>query len=293
MTKNIIQRLLVFMLGVPLFIVLVVYASFGRNLILAMLVIAVQILCAGEASALFAVKKIKVNKFYITTLSVSAAVILYLSPILSGLFPSRPSSLEMLIAVAMLGSLASIAPFAFAKAGSFDTILSEMAASLFVFFYCGILGSFLMYIATCLRQLAEPVFTFTLMTFGNDSLAWLIGMTLGKKRGIVAVSPGKSAAGFIGGFAGSVIAAFIAYLLFPHSGFGRPAAILFLGLLMGVSVILGDLVESALKRSAGVKDSSTLVPGRGGFLDSFDSLLFSAPIFALFSAFLGFFAPLA
>ncbi|MGB4586963.1 MAG: phosphatidate cytidylyltransferase [Rectinemataceae bacterium] len=293
MTKNIIQRLLVFILGVPLFISLVVYASFGRNVILALLVVAIQILCAGETSALFAVKKIKVNKTYITILSVSAALILYLSPVLSGLFPSRPSSLEMLIAVTMLGSLASIAPFAFSKAATFDAILPELAASLFVFFYCGILGSFLMYIATCFGQLAEPVFTFTLMTFGNDSLAWLVGMTLGKKRGIVAVSPSKSAVGFIGGFAGSIIASLLAYLIFPRSGFGQPVAILFLGLLMGVSVILGDLVESALKRSAGVKDSSALVPGRGGFLDSFDSLLFSAPIFALFSAFQGFFAPLA
>ncbi|PKL06534.1 MAG: hypothetical protein CVV53_03830 [Spirochaetae bacterium HGW-Spirochaetae-9] len=293
MTKNIVQRLLVFILGVPLFILLVVYASFGRNMILALLVVAVQILCAGEAAALFTFKKIRINKAYITILSVSAAAIQYMSPILSDLLPSRPSPLEILLGVAMLGSLASIAPFAFAQKESFETILPEMTASLFVFFYCGILGSFLMYIATCFSQGAEPVFSFTLMTFGNDSLAWLVGMTLGKKRGVVAVSPGKSVAGFMGGFAGSIIAAFIAYLLFPNSGFGPPWAILLLGMLMGVSVILGDLVESAMKRSAGVKDSSTLVPGRGGFLDSFDSLLYSAPLFALFSAFLGFFAPLA
>lgn len=293
MTKNIVQRLLVFVLGVPLFILLVVYASFGRNIILAFVVIAVQILCVGEATALFAFKKIRINKAYITILSVAAAAILYASPILSGLLPYKPSSLEILLGVAMLGSLASIAPFAFAKTGRFETILSEMSASLFVFFYCGILGSFLMYIATCFNQGAESVFSFTLMTFGNDSLAWLVGMTLGRKRGVVAVSPSKSVAGFIGGFAGSIIAAFIAYVLFPGSGFGQPWAILLLGMLMGVSVILGDLVESAMKRSAGVKDSSTLVPGRGGFLDSFDSLLYSAPIFAVFAAFMGFFVPLA
>ncbi len=293
MTKNIVQRLLVFILGVPLFILLVVYASFGRNAILAMLIVAVQILCAGEAAALFTVKKIRINQTYITILAVLAAATQYASPVLSGLFPSRPSPLEILLGVAVLGSLAAIAPFAFAKTASFETILAGMSASLFVFFYCGVLGSFLMYIATCFGRGADSVFSFTLMTFGNDSLAWLVGMTLGKKRGIVAVSPGKSVAGFIGGFSGSLIAAFIAYLLFPKSGFGQPWSILLLGFLMAVSVILGDLVESAMKRSAGVKDSSTLVPGRGGFLDSFDSLLYSAPIFALFAAFMGFFAPLA
>ena len=58
---------------------------------------------------------------------------------------------------------------------------------------------------------------------------------------------------------------------------------------MSIFVIVGDLVESALKRSAGVKDSSTIVPGRGGILDSFDSLLFSSPIFVFASLIAGFF----
>ena len=59
----------------------------------------------------------------------------------------------------------------------------------------------------------------------------------------------------------------------------HPLAIAAMGLVVGCAAIVGDLFESALKRSAGVKDSGTMVPGRGGFLDSIDSLLFAAPAF--------------
>lgn len=293
MTRNTIQRLLVFFLGVPLFIAVELYAPFGRNLILVFLVIGVQVLGINEATAMFAIKKTALNKGFILFLSVTATFLTFLSPVFSRILPNAQSPLEIVLAISILGSLAVIAPFAFAKDKDFAGLLSRMAASLFVFFYCGVLGSFLVYITSCFGQHAAPVFTFTLMTFGNDSLAWLVGITMGRKRGIVAVSPGKSFAGFIGGFCGSLVAAVLSYLLFPESAFGSLGIVLFLGAIMACSAILGDLVESALKRSAGVKDSSSLVPGRGGVLDSFDSLLFSAPIFAILSSLLGFFPPVA
>jgi len=293
MTRNTIQRLLVFFVGVPLFIAVELYFSFGRNIALVLLVLGLQVFGINEAAAMFAIKKTHLNKGYVLFLSQAATLLAYFAPVLAGVLPNAPSPLEIVLAAALLGSLAVIAPLAFAKAEDFPDLLSKAAASLFVFFYCGVLSSFLVYITSCFGQMAAPVFTFTLMTFGNDSLAWLVGITLGRKRGIVAVSPGKSMAGFIGGVSGSLAAALLSYSLFPGSGFGSPSRVLFLGLAMACTVILGDLVESALKRSAGVKDSSSLVPGRGGVLDSFDSLLFSAPIFALISSVLGFFPPLA
>jgi len=293
MTRNTIQRLLVFFIAVPLFIAVAVYASFGRNILLAFLVVVVQLLGVRESAGLFAAKKWRLNLPYLSFLSAASAILVYLSPLFAQWLPSAPSSLEILLASTILGSLAVLAPFAFARADSFADILPKIAASLFVFFYCGVLGSYLVYITSSFGQGTAPVLTFTLMTFGNDSLAWLVGITLGKKRGIVAVSPNKSLAGFIGGLLGSMIAGALAFFLFPGSNFRSPLPPILLGVALGFSVILGDLVESALKRSAGVKDSSSLVPGRGGVLDSFDSLLFSAPVFVLISAFLGFFPPLA
>jgi phosphatidate cytidylyltransferase len=120
-----------------------------------------------------------------------------------------------------------------------------------------------------------------MIVFANDSLAWLFGITLGKHRGLFKVSPNKSLEGFIAGMAGSIIATLLGPVLFPFIP-ARWALLVAMGLVCGITGVAGDLFESALKRSAGVKDSGRLIPGRGGFLDSFDSILFTAPTFVAF-----------
>jgi phosphatidate cytidylyltransferase len=279
MTKNTVQRLAVFFLGIPLFIVVVLYFSFARNILLVLLVLFIQIQALAETTTLFAAKGIKVNRSLLTGLSLATSLVTYLAPLL----PSSPlTPLETLFGLSSIGALVVVAPFAFSRKEDFPSILPNLGASLFTYFYCGILGSFLVFIASCFGLRPEPVFAFSLMTLGNDSLAWFFGMTLGRKRNIVQVSPNKSLAGFIGGFFGSVATAVLCFFLFPRIG-RNLVALMVTGCLVGVSTILGDLVESAMKRSAGVKDSSAVVPGRGGVLDSVDSLLFSAPVFVLLS----------
>jgi phosphatidate cytidylyltransferase len=96
------------------------------------------------------------------------------------------------------------------------------------------------------------------------------------------VSPNKSAVGFACGLSGAAATAVLCRALFPEFlPTSYPGAVAF-GLAIGVLTILGDLVESALKRSSGVKDSSSLIPGRGGVLDSIDSWLLAAPAYYLF-----------
>jgi phosphatidate cytidylyltransferase len=90
------------------------------------------------------------------------------------------------------------------------------------------------------------------------------------------VSPGKSLEGAIAGFLASIGAAFLARAWFAPYLTALDAAVL--GALVGVFGQLGDLVESLLKRDADMKDTSSLIPGHGGVLDRFDSLLFAAPI---------------
>ncbi|MDD3980711.1 MAG: phosphatidate cytidylyltransferase [Spirochaetia bacterium] len=292
MTKNTVQRLAVFFLGVPLFILFELYASFGRNFLLVLVAMGIQFGSLYEIAGLFEKKGIILNRPYLAALSLLSSALVYLSPRYGPLLPSPKSSLEILLIVALLGSLAAVAPFAFSKKEGLDDLLPRIAAALFSYFYCGVLGASLVYIGSCFSQHTTPLFIFLLMTSGNDSMAWLVGVTLGRRRGIVAVSPNKSLAGFAGGLLGSLLAALISYYLFPRAGIGSLAALLFTGLCVGVTVILGDLVESALKRSAGVKDSSSFIPGRGGILDSFDSLLFSAPLFIALASLWGFFPPL-
>jgi phosphatidate cytidylyltransferase len=256
--------------------------------VLFILVLAIQVLAIQESAQLFRSKNITVHAPLLIVLSLSTSILVYFSPLIAFAEPSATPILAIFISL-VFGNLILLSKYAFSRKESFIAIIQSVSAEVFIFFYCGILGSFLVYITSCFPLHAEPVFVFTLLTFSNDSLAWFFGMTFGKKRGIVDVSPSKSVAGFFGGFFGSIAVGVLSYFLFPWFRNSSIIPVLFLSACMGIAVILGDLVESALKRSSGVKDSSSIVPGRGGVLDSFDSLLFSAPVFVGFSILFHFF----
>lgn len=122
-----------------------------------------------------------------------------------------------------------------------------------------------------------------LVTWASDIGAYAVGRVVGRHKLIPSVSPGKTIEGAIGGLLGSMVVAwaYTRFLMQPtaHLGFKYPpAGALFFGALISVAAQIGDLVESLLKREAGVKDSSQLLPGHGGILDRFDSLLFVLPI---------------
>jgi phosphatidate cytidylyltransferase len=110
----------------------------------------------------------------------------------------------------------------------------------------------------------------------NDTGAYLFGITLGRHRLFERISPKKSWEGACGGVACVVAISFLFAYLMPYISLLNWIV---LGLLVCVFGIYGDLIESLLKRSAGVKDSGTLLPGHGGFLDRFDAVIFSIPPF--------------
>jgi phosphatidate cytidylyltransferase len=131
---------------------------------------------------------------------------------------------------------------------------------------------------------SEIILLFLLIPMANDGTAWAAGMLFGKgNQGIVPVSPNKSIAGFIGGLLASVLVGALAVLFLPdifRPKLESPAmAGVLLGLITGIFANLGDLCESAVKRSAGYKDSGKMFPGRGGMLDSVDSIAMAAPAF--------------
>ncbi|MFP3982396.1 MAG: phosphatidate cytidylyltransferase [Desulfurivibrionaceae bacterium] len=111
----------------------------------------------------------------------------------------------------------------------------------------------------------------------TDSGAYFVGKKLGRRKLAPNLSPGKTIAGLMGGFLSGVSAALIVYLLFLcHRS--MPGIIFAAVLLVGLGTI-GDLTESIIKRGCKVKDSGSLLPGHGGVLDRFDSLLLSGPLF--------------
>ena len=111
------------------------------------------------------------------------------------------------------------------------------------------------------------------LVWGNDVFAYLAGVTMGRHKMCERLSPKKSWEGFVGGVAGSLaVGALAAYCLDESYAMWMGLAIV-----VSLSSVVGDLVESMFKRDAGVKDSGNLIPGHGGILDRFDAFILSAP----------------
>jgi len=113
-----------------------------------------------------------------------------------------------------------------------------------------------------------------------DVGAYFSGRRWGKKKLAPNVSPGKSWAGFFGGSAAVALLAIVVSFFFDWS-FMQQLAFLVVALITSVASVLGDLLESMVKRHRGIKDSSQLLPGHGGVLDRIDSLTAAAPVFTL------------
>jgi len=114
------------------------------------------------------------------------------------------------------------------------------------------------------------------LTWTNDSAAFFVGRKIGKNKFFPSLSPKKTWEGVIGGAIATIFAAFIYHYLYASylSWFDCVA----LGIGVGIIAPIGDLVESMIKRDVKIKDAASTIPGHGGFLDRFDSLLFTAPL---------------
>jgi phosphatidate cytidylyltransferase len=117
-----------------------------------------------------------------------------------------------------------------------------------------------------------------------DSAAFFGGTALGKHKLFPRVSPNKSWEGAVFGLLFAVIAMVISKVIIL--GFLSWFDVITIGLIVGIIGQIGDLIESLFKRDAGVKDSSTLIPGHGGIFDRFDSLLYTAPAVLLYIKYL-------
>jgi len=141
--------------------------------------------------------------------------------------------------------------------------------------YIGFLGSHLV----LLRDLDDGgdwVFVAVFATFVADTAAYFAGRALGRRQIAPAVSPGKTVEGGIAGLVAGFVAVFL--LVWVTGVDVDELKLVPLALLLPVVAVVGDLGESLIKRGAGVKDASDLVPGHGGFLDRLDSILFTTPL---------------
>jgi phosphatidate cytidylyltransferase len=168
-----------------------------------------------------------------------------------------------------------------------DRVMGDAAASVFCFFYA---GATLLALPALREESNGPsvlVFLF-FVVWAGDIAALYVGRYLGRRKLAPALSPQKTWAGAVGSLAASVLVA--GGLLAAAYGLetkwnsvvlSYPDEVwywLMLGVIVNIAAQVGDLAESALKRSAGVKDSGNLLPGHGGMLDRIDALLIAAPV---------------
>ncbi len=125
-----------------------------------------------------------------------------------------------------------------------------------------------------------------LMVWGSDVFAYFGGKSFGKNKLAPLISPNKTWEGFFSGYLGCFVGLSIAISAVPYETDFTLKIALLLILLVGTFGPIGDLIESKMKRKAGVKDSSSILPGHGGFFDRFDALLLVAPAVYIYLKFI-------
>jgi len=154
-----------------------------------------------------------------------------------------------------------------------DGAMANAGATLLAITYLGVLPGF--FLPICLTHSAWMLLVIVAIVKAADTGAYAVGRLIGKHKLIPWLSPGKTIEGFIGGLAFSALTALALLHAFLFNVFSLPQAII-AGIILGAIGQIGDLLESLLKRDAGVKDSGHL-PGFGGILDILDSPLLAAP----------------
>jgi phosphatidate cytidylyltransferase len=270
--KGFLTRILLIVIAFPILGVLVFLPQLN-HLAFNIAVIAVTVVGAFEMDALFRARGVHTYRWLVPLLAGAVPLAAYLE--VAAVLPAG----SMVLAMAAAFAVVFIRATAGASAPNIPMILSQISASAFTLLYPGFFMSYVVRLS-CLPQPTLNILFFLCIVFGNDMSAYFAGSLWGQSTRLnLAVSPQKSIVGFAAGLAGSLIIVLIFHFAAPgYPPFGLPLN-LTAGLALGVLTILGDLIESGFKRSAGVKDSGVLILGRGGILDSVDSMLLSAPLF--------------
>jgi phosphatidate cytidylyltransferase len=196
--------------------------------------------------------------------------------------PGKLPDLLMIQLVLLLLTVGTLTA-AMVRGVPYDRMILSASVTVLSVMYVALLGGHLI----AVRVGFQPALSRHLLSFfflvimGSDAAAYYGGRTFGRHKLAPSISPGKTWEGAVAGMLASLLlAAASHYWFFPNLPikFALPLAAV-----MNVMGVLGDLTESALKRSAGMKDTAQFLPGHGGILDRIDSLLFNAPVIYYFA----------
>ncbi len=249
------KRILVAVIFIPLLI----YIFYVGNIALASFLALIAFLMMFELREMFIKKDIIIPRIIIVL-----GLIIFLASIYFGtmiIFASLLLTFVIIMGIDLFGN-------------KLEDAMNRSSAAMFIVIYIAVLLSSVYHIRL-LENGRNLILSLIFMIWITDSAAYFAGMTIGKHRGIFKASPNKSLEGFLAGIFFSLAGSYILIRFFGISLSQALAA----AVSGGIFGQMGDLFESILKRDAGVKDSSNLLPGHGGILDRFDSLLLAAPVF--------------
>lgn len=275
MTKsNVIQRVVLFIISIPLIAGAIFFLPYQKHLFINLVTIVACYLASKELLTMLKGKGIKFHFNLLKFLSIPLPVTSYLIV----RFDLTPNLFDIVLTTLIIFIL-MISISTKQSDDDFSNNISFISSSLLAIIYPGYFMSYIIRFSE-FESASLIICFFVLIIFLNDSGAWLFGVLMGKNnRGVVKVSKNKSVMGFVGGTIGTFLFLGLARYKIPELS-GMPIYIyIILSIIISAVTITGDLVESALKRSAMVKDSGDVIMGRGGILDSIDSLLLVAPIF--------------
>lgn len=241
------------------FIPLLVYIFYVGNIALASFLALIAFQMMFELREMFFKKGVVVPRIIIVL-----GLIVFLTSIYFG---------TVLIFASLLLTIVAILGFDLFN-NNLEGAMDRSSAAIFIVVYIAVLLSSVYHIRL-LENGRNLVLGLVFMIWITDMAAFFVGRSSGKTKGFVKASPNKSLEGFLAGIIFSFIGSFI---MMKFMGLSLPQAIA-VAISGGIFGQIGDLFESILKRDAGVKDSSNVLPGHGGILDRFDSLLLAAPVF--------------
>ncbi|MCL2480714.1 MAG: phosphatidate cytidylyltransferase [Spirochaetaceae bacterium] len=271
--SNLKLRILLIFVAVPLLFSIAIFLPYFNYLAISLVAAFFIISGTYETWKLFYGKCKKGDYVFVTIIAYSIPAIVYLESANFLPYNTVYCFLGILIFIIFIFQVFN------RNESTYPEINRRTSSLIVLLFYPGIFFSYSIRFST----LHYPSFAFILflfLVFFNDICAYVSGMLWGaNNRNIIPISPKKSLVGFIVGFSSSILVASVFYYFKPQFFAEKYHYALIMGIVIGIISIIGDLSESAMKRSANIKDSGNVLPGRGGILDNIDSLIFSAPAF--------------
>ena len=249
--------------GIILMLITLIIVVLGGDLLFASLFI-ISIIGLTELY-----KVVDVNKSFPGVIGYGAAAVFYL------LLYIKMEQYQLMMFILFLMLLMFAYVFAFPKFKA-----EQIAVVFFGLFYVGIMLSYI-YRVRMLEDGAILVWLIFIGAWGSDTFAYCVGVLIGKHKFAPKLSPKKSMEGCIGGVVGAAILGFLFALIFRdriHGVYNPNLSFALIGAASSIISQIGDLAASAIKRNHDVKDYGNLIPGHGGILDRFDSIIFTAPI---------------